>query len=248
MKIFNIYTVENQEMYCKEDNAMILAHLVDQGKYDASNFDKCKYIIMDNGVYEHAQVSQSLSKLISLVKRSGIAVNEIVIPDVIGDYEKSKMLFEQSMRTMQEYQLCFKFMYVTHAKTIEELQESIVMVNTVSVKTNIQLVLGFPKHSALDRTSTEVINTLKGCTVPIHYLGIISSYSELLPVKGFIRSCDSVQLSYLARDCSVASKDLINKTREKPDIDLAIDKVNAVKLALMRVAVNKELKKNGLLR
>lgn len=247
MKIFNIYTIENQEMYRKEQNAMILAHLLEQHKYEPENFENCSHIIMDNGVYEHAQVSQDLEKLIELALNSGINVNEIVIPDVIGNYEKSKDLFVNQFATMKKYHDKFSFMYVSHASTLDELAESVTMLNKLKATSYVKLVLGIPKHSQLNRASFAVYSILAKCKVPVHFLGIKENYAELFTTKAVLRSCDSVQLTYLTREYSVSSKDLLDKTRKGDVIDLSIDKVNPTKLALMRVAVNKELKKHGIL-
>lgn len=244
MNIFNIYTVTNQDMYAEEDYAMILAHILEKGLYDPDNFINCKHVIMDNGVYEKAQVSTDLANLITLVNGSNIIVDEIVIPDVIGDYEQSKELYKRNYGTMYSYRDDFQFMYVAHVNTLEQLQEAVDMVNNEKY---VRLVLGIPKHCMLNRTSIGFKRILKKCKVPIHFLGINNSYEELTNVSSFIRSCDSVQLTYLTRDYSVQAGNLYKSPRKGDAIDLITDSVNQTKLALMRVAVNKELKEHGIL-
>ena len=248
MNIFNIYTVKNQDEYAYEEYAMILAHILEKGLYARENFINCKHIIMDNGVYEKAQVSTDLSSLISLANSCGILIDEIVIPDVIGNYEKSKELYQKNYQTMYAYRDDYQFMYVAHAQNEEQLLDAIDMVNREKY---VKLVLGIPKHSQLDRTSNSVKKILKKCKVPIHFLGIKKSFEELKSVSKLIRSCDSVQLTYITRDYSIAEKFsdvLYNKPRLGNDINLLTDSVNSTKLKLMKTAINEELKKYGILR
>lgn len=60
MKLANIYPIANQRNYEGESYVMILAHLVKEGLYNPDVFCDKQYIIMDNGLYEGAQVSTSL--------------------------------------------------------------------------------------------------------------------------------------------------------------------------------------------
>lgn len=244
MKIFNIFTVANQKQYQKEDFIMILAHIVEKGLYEPENLQTNIYTIMDNGVYEKARVSESLLDLIKLAKQQRYIIDEIVIPDVIGDYEATKKLFKDNYKTAFEYRDDYRYIYVAQANNLEQLKDAVDMVNK---EPYLKLTLGVPKSSPFGRTSSDAIKILKGCKVPIHFLGIKENYIELLPVKNIIRSCDSVQLSYIARDYSVQDKNLASKIRQGNPIDLLTDSINETKIELTRVVVNKELKKIGLL-
>lgn len=245
MKIFNIYPVKNQTAYAKEDYAMILAHLLKKGLYDYKLLNSNRYIIMDNGAYEDSKVSNSVFDLVSLVNRSNIVVDEIVIPDVIGDYEKTLQLYKDNYTGMYANRDDYNFMYVAHSRDYNDLKDAIEMVNN---ERYLHLTLGIPKHSKINRTSDEAIALYKTCKVPIHFLGINDSFAELNKVKNIIRSCDSVQLVYLARDHSVQDKDLIKQKRQDPVINLETDSVNENKLSMMKITVDKELKLNGILR
>ena len=244
MKICNIFTVQNQEQYKKENYAMILAHLLEKDLYKPENLFMCMHIIMDNGAYENSQVSKDINDLISLVSKRKVIVDEIVIPDVMGDYEKTKQLYKDNYKAMFSYRDDFQFMYVVHAETIEQLHEAIDMVNKEQY---LRLVLGIPKHGKLNRTSNKFIKELQKCNVPIHFLGIKESFEELLPVKNIIRSCDSIQLSYIARDCSVQQENLYKYQRTGNVIDLETDYINDTKIDMTRIMLNKELKNNGIL-
>ena len=162
----------------------------------------------------------------------------------MGDYEKTKQLYKDNYETMLTYKNDFQFMYVVHAKTIEQLHEAIDMVNK---EQNLKLVLGIPKHGELNRTSNRFIRELHICNVPIHFLGIRESFEELLPVKNIIRSCDSIQLSYIARDCNVQQESLYEYQRVGKVIDLETDYINDAKIDKARIMLNRELKDNGIL-
>ena len=244
MKIFNIYSIENQSTYEKEDYVMILAHLLEKGLYNPEYFKHCVHVIMDNGVYESAQVSTDINHIIKLALDSNIIVDELIIPDIMNDYEATKALYKKNYMSMFCYRDDFKFMYVTHATNFGQLKDAIDMVNKEEY---LDLVLGIPKCCMLDRYSKEFIKILKTCKKPIHYLGLKSNYEELLPVVNIIRSCDSSQLLYLTRDQSVNYGRHTLLKRKQPAFDLEKDSVNQTKLELMRIAVNKELKTYGIL-
>lgn len=244
MKIFNIYPIKNQQAYAKEDYAMILAHLLEKGLYDYSALNRNRYIIMDNGAYEKSKVSNSMFDLVALANKSNVIVDEIVIPDSIGDYEETLNLYKNNYNAMFSYRDDYNFMYVVHARNYDDLADAIKMVNN---EPYVHLTLGIPKNSKINRTSDKAIELYRKCSVPIHFLGIKESFDELIKVKNVIRSCDSVQLVYLTRDYSVQDKNLISKKRQEPVINLETDGVNDTKLSMMKITIEKELKANGLL-
>lgn len=243
MKIFNIYTVKNQHHYQQDDYAMILAHLLEKNLYDYRNLNRNRYIIMDNGAYENARVSGSIKDLVNLIRQSKIVVDEIVIPDAIGDYETTKKLYFDNYSSMIDYD-DYRYMYVAHASDLYELKDAIEMVNR---EERVALTLGIPKHCKFDRTCDEAIALYKTCKVPIHFLGINKSYSELSKVKNIIRSCDSVQLLYLARDSELNCKNLFRQERKEPVIDLEKGYIEDDDIQKVKNILYKELKSNGIL-
>ena len=56
---------------------MILAHLVQRKLYNPDNFNDLQYIIMDNGLFEKAQVSTKLMDCIELAENSGIQCEKL---------------------------------------------------------------------------------------------------------------------------------------------------------------------------
>lgn len=246
MKIFNIYPVKNQSMYKNEDFSMILAHLVEKKLYDPKNFNQNRYIIMDNGAYESSRVSTNLRDLVTIARSSGIVVDEIVIPDVIGDYEKTKQLFNDNYNVMKENAQDFNFMYVAHVSNLDQLKEAIDIVNDEYFKDEVSITLGIPKHCKINRYGKEAIELYKKCHCPIHFLGIKENYEELECVNGIIRSCDSAQICYIARD-HFNSNYMMNQKRIGKAIDLENDCIENNKLQSTKDILTKELLLDGLL-
>ena len=79
MRLCNIFPIKNQRFYKDEKYVMILAHLLNL--YSPQYFHKDQFVILDNGLYENAQVSTDLRDLIKIAQESSIHINEIVIPD-----------------------------------------------------------------------------------------------------------------------------------------------------------------------
>lgn len=225
-KIANIFPIANQKYYKNEIYVMILAHLLKDGLYDQKYFNKDnQYVILDNGLYEQSQVSNDLETYIQLAETCGINIHEIVIPDVMFNYEETIRLFEKNIETIKKWQHKYRFMFVAQALTYDELKKSIEYIN----RQPYNLSIGIPKKCVIARDSVSAIELYKKCIHPIHLLGIKSSFAEILPVYKYIRSCDTSQLSFIAKNVDtdlLKSTDIVNYVRDGSDINLATDKVN----------------------
>ena len=188
MYIANIFPVNNQELYQGEKMAMILAPLLKKGLYKAENF-KDTYVILDNGLYEKSMVSTSLQDLIDLAEASDIVVDEIVVPDCMGDWLTTRFLFEKNLEIIRKNP-GYRFMIVAHAENEQQLGEIIDYLNQFD---GLPLVVGIPKRVPFDRGNLDAKLTYMKCRFPVHFLGIQHSFSELEPVWYKVRSCDSSQ-------------------------------------------------------
>lgn len=225
-KIANIFPIANQKYYKNEIYVMILAHLLKDGLYNQKYFNKDnQYVILDNGLYEQSQVSNDLETYIQLAETCGINIHEIVIPDVMFNYEETIRLFEKNIETIKKWQYKYRFMFVAQALTYDELKKSIEYIN----RQPYNLSIGIPKKCVIARDSVSAIELYKKCIHPIHLLGIKSSFAEILSVYKYIRSCDTSQLSFIAKNVDtdlLKSTDIVNYVRDGSDINLATDKVN----------------------
>ena len=201
MQIANIYPIANQAMYKNERYVMILAHLVKKGLYKPESFNANQYIIMDNGLFEGEQVSTNLEDLIKLVEKSGIPVNEIIVPDVVNDAVRTKKLFKENLETVKKYGRRYKFMFVAQSRTYQELRNNILFINQYADH-NLNLSVGISKLSPLDRADIKARKCYEHCKFPIHILGIKDSFDELQRLKNVpqIRGCDTSQLAFIAKN------------------------------------------------
>lgn len=221
MKIANIYPISNQQFYQNEQLVMILAHLVKKKLYKKSNFNNSQYVIMDNGLFEKQQISTDLQDCIDCAEKSGIYVNEIIIPDAVNDYLTTIELFEKNLPTILKYQHRYKFMFVAQARTTDEL--SIIM-GYINKYKNLNLSVGISKLAPFDRSCQSAIKLYKRCKFPIHFLGIKQSFSELDKVEDIIRSCDSSQLAFIAKnEKDIKNINTYSYIRKGVDIDLEND-------------------------
>lgn len=249
MKIANIYPVANQKLYRDEEYVMILAHLVKAKKYDPQNF-KCpsQYIIMDNGLFEKAQVSTSLLDCIHLAEDSGIVVNEIIIPDAVNNPARTIELFLDNLDTICEYGDRYTFMFVAQANDEHELEQMINFIN----RYNLPLSVGISKLCPFDRASDEAIRIYRKCVHPIHILGIKKTFAELDELADVqqIRGCDTSQLAFMDKNnvqTDETNCDVHNYYRKGEDIDLAKDVCDNVNLIHLKLEEQELLKKYGIL-
>ena len=242
VKICNIYPVFNQELYEGESHIMILAHLVKDGLYNPKYFNNHNaYVIMDNGLYEGAQVSTSLQSCIDIAEKSGIHVNEFVVPDAINDPDTTIKLFEENLETIKSHPQ-YNFMFVAHGKNEEEVGRMIDYINQYKTKGINNIVVGISKLSPMDRASDKAIDVYKKCMYDIHFLGLKESFGELAKVKDIIRSCDSSQLAYIVKNESPITSINPNTYKRVKDsnhheIDLAKDALDSNSLSLLKNAV-----------
>lgn len=231
MKVANIYPINNQALYKHEKFVMILAHLVVKGLYDTNNFNrKDQYVIMDNGLYENSKISDNLEDIIQVAEASGIKIDEIVIPDAMFDKDKTIQLFMKNLDTINKWQHKYRFMFVAQAKTPEEFVEMFNFINRQSWD-YLNLSIGIPKKCVVPRDSELAKKQYIRCIHPIHLLGIKNTFKELIGIKHYVRSCDSSQLAFIAKnEVDIDDVDLIEYVRKGSDIDLEHDKVDKKKL------------------
>lgn len=248
MKIANIYPIANQKLYKDETYVMILAHLVKAKKYDPQNFKyPGQYIIMDNGLFEKAQVSTSLLDCIHLAEDSGIDVDEIIIPDAVNDPARTIELFLDNLDTIREYGSCYTFMFVAQANDEHELGMMIDFIN----RYELNLSIGISKLCPFDRASDEAIEVYKRSRYPIHMLGIKSTFAELdklAEIKN-IRGCDTSQLAFMDKnDYQLTVFDNVHDyERSGTDIDLDRDICSNTNLIQLKLEERECLKKYGIL-
>lgn len=219
MKLANIFTIKNQNLYANESMVMILAHLIDS--YDPEYFKNSQWTIMDNGLYEGAQVSTSLRPLIEIAESSPININEIIIPDSFFDKDKTIQYFEENIPLIREWGNKYKFMFVAQAKDFNEFKE---IMNYINQYTDLNLSVGIPKRAKFIRESDEAIAVYQKCNFPIHFLGLTDTTPiiNLEKVKNIIRSCDTSQISTMIKN---KGWDIFNWVRDENSqvIDLVND-------------------------
>lgn len=248
MKIANIYPVANQLLYKDEDYVMILAHLVKDKKYDSEHFNyKHQYVIMDNGLFEKAQVSTSLLDCILLAERSGINVSEIIIPDAINDLGRTIELFLENLDTVVKYGNKYKFMFVAQAINEYELEQAINFINQY----NLNLSVGISKLCPFDRASDKAVSIYKKCKYPIHILGIKKTFAELdtLAEVKQIRGCDTSQIAFMDKNKSQMTfmDNVHDYIRVGEDIDLANDVCDNANMIRLKLEEQEVLRKHGIL-
>ena len=158
-------------------------------------------------------------------------------------------MFEANLETMVKYKDKYTFMFVAQAKTYEEMLLSIEYANRFYGKLN--LTIGISKLCLLARDSLQAVCIYRKSKFPIHFLGIKTTFKELLQARDVIRSCDTSQLAYMAKnEIMVDDIDMVNYTRSEergPDIDLEVDKLSNHKLNKLISAEKEQLKDYGIL-
>lgn len=248
MRIANIYPIANQLLYKDEDYVMILAHLVKENRYYKENFNYAsQYVIMDNGLFEKAQVSTSLYDCIKLAEHSGINVNEIIIPDAVNDPARTIELFLENLDTITEYCDRYTFMFVAQANNEWELEQMINFINQYSMN----LSVGISKLCPFDRASEAAQAVYRKCKHPIHILGIKETFEELDKLAEIkqIRGCDTSQLAFIDKNYDgLRTSDFIHDyVREGADIDLAHDTCSNTNLIRLKLEEQECLRRYGIL-
>ena len=223
MILSNIYPIPNQKYYKNEKVVMLLAHIFD--KYDPQYFNEDQLIMLDNGIYEGAQVSTNLEDIIKMAEQSPIPVKEFIVPDKFYDYEGNIKMFEENLPIIRKWNHKYRFMVSLHHSNFEEFCKAMEYMKQYKDE-GLNLVIGVPKKALFDRQSPEAIEQYKNCPYPIHFLGLTDTdpLNALNKVKDLIRSCDTSQLVTLLVN-NYNSDDVMVWTRKKGDkvIDLEND-------------------------
>ena len=158
-------------------------------------------------------------------------------------------LLEQNMATLVKWQWKYRFMFVSQCINLEELQKGIDYINQYA--DSLRLSIGISKLSPIDRGCEEAQAMYLTAKFPIHFLGIKTTFKELIPVKNIIRSCDTSQLSYIAKneliveDLNITSYERDIKVNK--DIDLEKDNCDSSKLLIVYEKQQMELADYGIL-
>lgn len=199
MNLSNIYPIKNQNFYKNEKIVMLLAHLFTQ--YDPQYFNNSQYIMLDNGIYEGAQVSTNLEDIIKMAEESPIPVKEFIVPDKFYDYKGNIKLFEENLPIIRKWNYKYSFMVSLHHSNFKEFCKALNYLKQYKDE-GLNLVVGVPKKALFDRQSDEAIEQYKECPYPIHFLGLTDKdpINKLFKVKDLIRSCDTSQLVTLLKN------------------------------------------------
>lgn len=203
MEIANIFPIKNQDLYKNEEYVMILAQLIK--KYSKKYFKKNQYIILDNGLYEGAQVSTDLADLIMMAEDSGLPIKEIIIPDKFFDLKETKKLFLDNLSMIESNSDRYSFMWVAQSKNIKEFKKAIKFINKFNY---LNLVVGIPKKAPFNRQSDKAIKIYKKCKFPIHFLGLTDEdpLEALFKVKDIVRSCDTSQICTMLKNIGAIAR------------------------------------------
>ena len=245
MQVAHIYPVANQDFYRGEQFVMILAHLLKKNLYNPIHFSAAQFIIMDNGLFEGEQISTDVEQCIELAEQSEIPLKEIIVPDAINDLDKTIELFEENLTSINSWNHKYRFMFVAQALGCGELHKAIKYINTYDGK--FDLSIGISKLTPLDRAHPNAIRCYKEAKFPIHFLGIKKTFTELRDVKSLIRSCDTSQLAFIAKNEKVKLDSLTEYVRNGQDINLETDECNRNRLINLTNQFYLEAYINGLL-
>ena len=195
--------------------------------------------MLDNGIYEGAQVSTNLEDIIKMAEQSPIPVKEFIVPDKFYDYEGNIKMFEENLPIIRKYNDKYRFMVSLHHSNFEEFSKAMEYMKQYKDE-GLNIVIGVPKKALFDRQSDEAIEQYKDCPYPIHFLGLTDTdpLSKLNKVKDLIRSCDTSQLVTLlindgdkdnimgwARGKEDKVIDLVNDSLNSNDIEYCLNKI-----------------------
>lgn len=208
--IANIYPLSCQELYRDEKYIMLLSFLA--SKYKPESFSPDSYKILDNSLYEEQQSGMDLQYYIDLAESNSLDINEFIVPDVLNDIEGTIASFEENLPIIEKYKDQYNFMFVAQATTLEEQKRGIEYINQYAGKLD-NITVGISKLSVLDRMDDELIEILKTCKYPIHFLGVKLSFSELEKASKFARGSDTQQVAYMSKNENEVPIDCYHYTR-----------------------------------
>jgi len=132
MKLALIPPIDMLDLTCETDMQLMLPQLIDNERYAYTYRQHCKdpdqYVILDNG--EAEGVYTPPENLLDTARY--FQVNEVIIPDVIGDYIETMRRFEEFVDIIDNYEdhfterltpLCF--MFVAQGKNEKEVKLAI---------------------------------------------------------------------------------------------------------------------------
>lgn len=206
---------------------MILAQYAKKGLYNPQFFNKDnQYVIMDNGLYESQQVSQSLFDLVYLAEMSPIKIDEIIIPDVINDKEATQKLFIDNLDTIKKWSKKYRFMFVAQGVNEDDLYDNYRFL--LNYLDTCNLSFGVSKLTPMDRCSKVAVALYRHIPFPIHFLGLKEKLSDFKEVKQYVRGLDTNQIECITYRHGVYIYDdnaIMNYIRDF-NIDLETEQVN----------------------
>lgn len=161
----------------KTDYQLMLPQLQSNARYSAVYKKHCSdqdtYVILDNGAAENVEMAiPVLANMASIYK-----VNELVIPDAMGDYEKNleraHIFYEECVPPRNMPLLPFKLMFVVQGQTLMEVLKS----GEWAASQPWIDTIGIPRHLLTtigdNRIRIRVANILQGngADKEIHFLG-----------------------------------------------------------------------------
>ena len=242
MKICNIVPLKYSYLMYQQDMVMLLCHLSkNNDKYAKEAHDAKNYKIMDNSIIELGEAF-TLEDLI--IEARKCKVNEIILPDVFQDGEKTIELVKKSISYLRDNNILgeFKLQAVCHGKTLDEFKNSFDSLNNIK---EID-VIGIPKVlTKIFGNRCSLYDIFKNTNKEIHLLGCWDSFNELktLPKEAFnkIRSLDTCLISILSQK----GDDVFNTSRPKKSIDFNKTKVNITNYYKMVNQINEFIKEKS---
>lgn len=218
MKFCSITPLKNTDLMYENEYVMLLAHLskIDENYVEYARNSK-RYKIMDNSIIELGEAF-SMEDLIKEAEKC--KVDEIILPDVYLDGERTVKKVKSSIEWLRNHNLLgkYKLMAVCHGRGPKELSDTFHALNEIP---EID-VIGIPKV-----LTTWVTSRVKGAeymafntTKEIHLLGCWESLKELkeLSPNSKIRSMDTCLPALLS---IYGMKTFENRNGKKIDLETA---------------------------
>ena len=198
MKFCSITPLKNTDLMYENEYVMLLAHLSKKSDYYADFARKNNnYKIMDNSIIELGEAFSMQDLVNEAIKCN---VDEIILPDVFEDGEKTVKVVKESIEWLRDNNLLgkFKLMAVCHGKGPKELDDTFTALNNIP---EID-VIGVPK--VLTTWITSRVKSAEHMTTQtnkeVHLLGCWDSLKELKEITDGckIRSIDTCMPALLS--------------------------------------------------
>lgn len=195
MKLINIYPLANSYLYRDQEMNMFLTHLIEKDYTYLDIAKKSKgYKILDNSLIEVGE-SMSIERVLAAAEKIG--ADEIVLPDVFMDGEKTVEIIKDTLEKYKDQLKDYKLQAVVHGKDPLEWLETFHILNNME---EID-VLGIPKVltnqfrdlSDIDSRAFLLNTMIEASNKEIHLLGLWENIGEFKEHKNLklIRSCDT---------------------------------------------------------